>query len=223
MFKLAKEDLLFATPLFRFEMQGDVSAFNAQLLRDIDILKKEDVGITRSNYNGWHSEPTLFRRKEKSFKDLQRFIVDSSLIATRKAAPKFDLKKFPIARMDGWVNTNGMGGMNIPHDHPGYMWSGCYYVSAPATKVEKDKNHRSGVLEFLDPRGSVLSASVPNSETFNIRIQRQPQEGVLFIFPSYVWHWVYPNEEDSERISIAFNIRYELEKDKPVALAVQKK
>ena len=30
----------------------------------------------------------------------------------------------------------------------------------------------------------------------------------MIIFPSYLRHWVYPNEEESERVSIAFNIRY---------------
>jgi hypothetical protein len=34
-----------------------------------------------------------------------------------------------------------------------------------------------------------------------------PIEGQMLIFPSTMPHWVLPNDENDERISIAFNVR----------------
>jgi hypothetical protein len=31
---------------------------------------------------------------------------------------------------------------------------------------------------------------------------------MLMIFPSFLYHWVYPNLGDIERVSVAFNMRY---------------
>jgi hypothetical protein len=31
---------------------------------------------------------------------------------------------------------------------------------------------------------------------------------MLLMFPSYLRHWVYPNESDQDRVTIAFNVRF---------------
>ena len=49
-----------------------------------------------------------------------------------------------------------------------------------------------------------------------------PKEGMILIFPSYLRHWVYPNEEDEDRISMAFNFKY-APKTAPAELAAQLK
>ena len=41
------------------------------------------------------------------------------------------------------------------------------------------------------------------------RMTIQPKEGGLLIFPSHLRHWVYPNQQEAERISIAFNLHKE--------------
>jgi len=35
-----------------------------------------------------------------------------------------------------------------------------------------------------------------------------PKDGMILIFPSYLRHWVYPNDEDENRISMAFNFKF---------------
>ena len=68
------------------------------------------------------------------------------------------------------------------------------------------------MLQFLDPRGSIKPYSMGVSElkkTFNDKFSIVPEEKTLIIFPSWLQHWVTPNLEEEDRISIACNFRYQ--------------
>ena len=43
---------------------------------------------------------------------------------------------------------------------------------------------------------------------FNRKFIIKPKPGNLLVFPSYLTHWVQPNGEATDRITVAFNIRY---------------
>jgi hypothetical protein len=88
----------------------------------------------------------------------------------------------------GWMNANPMGGHNAPHTHPGAHWSAVYYVSPPDFEEGS-----SGMIEFLDPR---------------MELPLRPTAGELILFPSYLVHWVLPNQSDAERVTIAFNATF---------------
>jgi uncharacterized protein (TIGR02466 family) len=198
--QLKKFEPLFASPVFTYEVAG-FEALNRGLLSDIEGLRAVSQGIKRSNQHGWHSDVDFFRRPEKSFRYLQQCIGRVVVSSTKKVSPGLGLKGMRLD-MQGWINVNFKGAYNTPHDHPGYMWSGCYYV-----KIPKAKSGRSGDIEFLDPRTNVQNFGVPESAHFSPKIRIVPREGMLLLFPAYLRHWVYPNEEDAERVSIAFNAR----------------
>jgi len=48
-----------------------------------------------------------------------------------------------------------------------------------------------------------------NAVLFPSKVQFRPVAGTMLIFPSFLKHWVYPNQDDEERVSIAFNARVE--------------
>lgn len=88
------------------------------------------------------------------------------------------------------------------HTHDRFELSGVYFVKAP-----QPSHKLSGVLQFLNPS----YRSGPYSELFE-KMNPQaytvtPIEGQMLIFPSTMPHWVLPNDENDERISIAFNVR----------------
>ena len=191
----------FATPIFWFRVP-DAVQLNAALVKDALAMRAVSEGLTRSNQNGWHSETDLFRRREASFKSLTRSIAEALLSVTQKVAPKYEMKGRQVLT-DGWVNINDRGAYNTPHRHPGFTWSGSYYVQVP-----ENPSGRSGVIEFIDPRGHDSMQTLGDCEAFASKLQHRPQAGMLVIFPSYLLHWVYPNEESGQRISIAFNARF---------------
>ena len=86
---------------------------------------------------------------------------------------------------------------------PGAHWSGVYYVSQPA--VEKGE---SGKIEFLNPRTDLPNWRILKSPIFGAARKFRPHPGELVLFPSYLVHWVYPNETQEERVSIAFNATF---------------
>ena len=78
-----------------------------------------------------------------------------------------------------------------------------YYVSQPTVETGT-----SGMIEFLDPRTDLPNWRILKSPAFRAKKKIRPAAGEIVIFPSYLMHWVYPNETDEERVSIAFNATF---------------
>jgi uncharacterized protein (TIGR02466 family) len=100
-----------------------------------------------------------------------------------------------------WVNINKHSNHNSSHDHPGSIISAVYYVKVP---------DNSGHIQFLTPvqkyeeylDGDIIQEYNPiNSGTFDL----YPREKQLILFPSWLYHKVYPNQTEDDRISIAIN------------------
>lgn len=166
-----------------------------------DEADSKAEGIHSSNRLGWHSARTFFARTEAPLVLLQRHIKTALTHSAKRYWQEFDPTKH-LAACDGWVNVNRQGAFNAPHDHGGAHLSGVYYVAVP----ESDDRH-SGALEFLNPAGAA-SAQLPNGRPMMMtRVLKRPRAGWMVIFPSYLRHWVYPNQEDADRVSIAFNLK----------------
>ena len=199
----------FSTPVFSFEA-GVPDAIAKQLVDDCYGWRDKDKeGVHKSNNLGWHSTTDIFTRKEKSFIATRKAVLECCNAATKTIAPKINLEKFQILG-EGWVNINPQHGFNAPHDHPGFTWSAVYYVKMP--KVENEES-KSGRIEFLDPRTNIAAMALEFSRTSDFFAPKQvmkPREHQIIVFPSYLRHWVYPNEENEDRISMAFNIKYKL-------------
>ena len=51
------------------------------------------------------------------------------------------------------------------------------------------------------------AAEVPAAEVFAGRTSTlRPEPGQLVVFPSFLMHWVWPNQSDEDRIVIAWNL-----------------
>ena len=179
----------------------DHENINAGLMEAIGAWRAVDPGETTSNQIGWHSSRTLFARREPAFRILQTYIRNSATFVIRRFWPEFDPKRHRTT-IAGWVNVNGPGAFNVPHAHGRNHISGCYYVSIP----EGDEG-RSGILEFLTPMGALTATGAFGERMLKNKARINPRPGQLVLFPAYLNHWVYPNLENEERVSIAFNVR----------------
>ena len=87
---------------------------------------------------------------------------------------------------------------------------------SPAKSRHFARWRTSGILEFIDSRQvGGLPPDLP-APVFAPKFQISPRSGMLLLFPSYLQHWVYPNQEETERVSIAFNARIISRKTAPV-------
>ena len=200
--KLAHIQTLFPTPLVTFEVE-EAEQLNCELLQEIAKRRRIEQGESKSNRQGWHSAYDLFKRKEKAHVRLAGIIRDAVDQATRKLAPNADLTKLQM-ECDGWINVNPTGAYNTPHDHPGNLWSGTYYVTTPDAG---EAGGSSGRIEFIDSR-SGLADNLVNAPFTASKCGIRPKPGMLLLFPANLLHWVHPNAAAEDRVTIAFNARF---------------
>lgn len=194
---------LFSSPTFFGKIELNEEQ-HTSLIEDCYDWKRNTPSLTVSNVNGWHSPQTFFKQEYKSFKDLTSRIIKFTEQATYTIAPSITERKLTW-QSQAWVNINANVGFNAPHDHPNFMWSGVYYVQVPEELKGKEGN-----LEFLDPRSNIASVAGPlleMKEYFASNIAVKPDKGRIVLFPSYLMHWVYPHFSQTDRISVAFNLR----------------
>ncbi|HZR37062.1 MAG TPA: TIGR02466 family protein [Nevskia sp.] len=95
--------------------------------------------------------------------------------------------------------SNGKGASNTAHNHPNCLLSGSYYLDTPPG---------CGDILFRDPREVAYVYQPPyadgRSRTPDTAIK--PDPALLLLFPPWLLHWVEPNDSDSDRISVAFNV-----------------
>jgi uncharacterized protein (TIGR02466 family) len=198
---LQRVDALFASPLITLRL-SDHARLDADLVAAADELRARSPGLQRSNQKGWHSDADLMARREPAFVEMRGLIADAVRQATALVAPGFDFATAAF-QAEAWINVSPRHAFNAPHDHPGWAWSGSYYVALPPQDTP-----RGGTIEFFDPRTNVRAMTIDGADCFASKVAVTPQPGMLLIFPSYLRHFVYPNEGECDRISLAFNARF---------------
>lgn len=199
--RLQTLEALFPAPLAVFEV-AEAPLLNPRLAAESLARRDASPGLQRSNLGGWHSDDDFFAREEPGARALRQHILDALFALTRRVSPAFDFQRQAL-QAEGWINVLEPGGLNTPHDHPGWVWSGCYYVQVP-----EGDHDGAGAIEFLDPRTNIRTLTVEGAACFMSKHRVRPRAGQLLIFPSWLRHWVYPNDSDELRITIAFNARF---------------
>ena len=90
-----------------------------------------------------------------------------------------------------WANINDKYNYNAHHTHEGIL-SGVFYLHVP---------ENSGRLILVDPAVRNHNSVIKNSN-YGIK----PERLACIVFPSWLEHYVEPNQSDEYRISISFNI-----------------
>ena len=172
----------------------DVDLNTDQLANDIVAWSKQDKGIKKTNVNGWHSETNMHEMPQ--FKSL----VDELFKMQFEVFKEEWLDREPrLGNM--WANINPPGGYNRPHIHANSLFSGVYYIKAPAN---------SGKLVCNDPRPGVQTVmptrkkGQPPKHLWR-EVHLEPKVNRIIMFPSWLWHYVEPNESNDIRISVSFN------------------
>ena len=160
------------------------------------MRKSNPAGTDKSNNLGWHSEDFDLENEQPKY-----FI--NSISTNLNEAFKdmgWDIKNQEVKVTSMWSVINKKNASNARHIHSNNYISAAYYVKT---------SENSGDIVFHDPR-SVTTFRYPriserntlNSNVFSIK----PKEGLLVLFPSYLYHSVAENYSDEERIVISFNI-----------------
>ena len=184
---------LFYDPIYHVN-DGGKEIVDQALVIDTRILHQESNQF--SNVGGYQS-PTNPKNLEK-FEPLFTYVEEH----LNKFMDHLGCKRPALKYAGGglWVNINGRGHYNKPHNHPETHFSGIYYVQVP---------EHSGALYFQ--RRQMQSFQIEalcgdRNPEYGPLFEVMPEKGDLFLFPSEMYHGVYPNFSRQDRISVSFNI-----------------
>ena len=187
---------LFATPVAALEVP-DAEERNAEL--SAIILKKRETtpSVQASNAGGWHSDREIAVWGGPQV----AFILDlAKEMANRLTADRNGKSVQPKWSVMAWANVNGPGDGNICHYHPGAFWSGTYYVADGGCATDPSLG---GEFEMLDPRGAGPGMYAPSlkfmgedGQSVGAAETIRPRPGLLFLFPSWLFHQVRPYRGD---------------------------
>mgnify|MGYP003133393993 FL=1 len=180
----------FPTLVYAEDFQLDTN----ELAHNIMKWSQENEGVQKTNVNGWHSETDMNKRPE------YQPLVDELFKMVYRIFDEEWLDRKPILG-NMWANINYKGGFNKPHVHPNALFSGAYYVKAPAN---------CGKLVCQDPRPGIQTCMPTRKKGQPPKylwrdIHIDPKENRAIMFPSWLWHQVEPNQSEELRISVSFN------------------
>ena len=187
---------LFSCPVLREDTQLD----NKKIMKYCHSIKKNDKGRTISNQGGYQSNFLNLIDKELQplITQIGQTLTHYINICAFKNTLNYELNSM-------WFNINSYKDYNIPHIHPGVLFSGVYYVNAPKDSGDIVFNHPHKHLISYDWIDDIKLKQIENNSANWVM---NAQNGRLYIFPSWLEHSVMPNlNKKEDRISIAFNVR----------------
>lgn len=194
--------------LFKTTVYKKILSLNVNDIRKHCLsINKKEKGIHHSNVGGWHSN--FLSGIHKPLNNLFISIEDHANIYAEQLG-----FKHPLCIDNIWITINKYKDSNILHSHPNALLSGVYYVKTP-------KN--CGTIVFKNPAADLIEKdwAFNNGDFLNFNVFNAPEfyleskENILYIFPSWLKHYVKPNmNKREERIAISFNLMNKHEKAK---------
>jgi tetratricopeptide (TPR) repeat protein len=196
------DNLLFAGKIDVPTGYRDLAEFNEELLHDLEKWHfDKQHPLHQSVKGGTQTADNLFNVDQHSIQLLKKAMLDQihSFDATLKPDPTHPtLKNIPREVMfsGSWSIRNPVGGFHLNHHHIEGWYSGPYYVSLPDV-IRADDPEKQGWVTFGQPGFKAREPLEPD-------LYVQPQEGMMVLFPSYMWHGTIPfYGTDQYRVTVA--------------------
>ncbi len=189
---------------------GSIATFNTSL--EIAVLSHPDLKTPPEDSPHYH-DPALritdqiLGPETGPIADLER-VIRKEVIAYYAKRSKPKNHPFIAARpkeydLVAWAAVLDRQGNQDAHIHFDGHLSGCYYVRIP-DEVSTDENGGNGVV------AGGFEVGRPPPEFCCERVHRRrvikPAEGMMVLFPSYMYHQTIPFESKQRRISVAFDV-----------------
>jgi uncharacterized protein (TIGR02466 family) len=204
---------LFSVPFVRTQLPNS-TALNAEL-RSL-FLRREVEGPQWRNPDPsmniprglYESKFDLFSWPERGVQQLHEFCMRQlfTTLGELNGYSTEELHKLE-SQTHAWFHITRRGGRFFAHNHPMASWSGVYCVTpgqADADDPLSGRLHFQNPFQlagmFNDPANARLTAEYAVTGR-NLSLAA----GELVLFPSWLFHEVYPYTGEGERITVAFN------------------
>ena len=190
---------LFSVPLFKTNI-GEMDEDEKSWVTNLDF-PFQSVGLYQTETPEEKTDQGMYLLKQKNISKLHLKIKETISFFTKQVLDISD--EFEIST--SWINRYKETEINPKHSHPNALISGVYYV---------DSDETSAPIVFEKPYlytnlfHSTIKASFQNKNhnQFNTDYYGlKPVTGDLYMFPSWLEHYVPPQTGNKTRYSIAFN------------------
>ncbi|MYT68296.1 MULTISPECIES: TIGR02466 family protein [unclassified Streptomyces] len=206
---------MFSTPVARmtFPDAADVSGDLTQTVLARSGAQAKDFGYkseTAGEFTQWGGPPAV-RLTRWVCSAAGRFVESLTGLSLTEAFARSSAlegeehgaagRQVRVAASRSWASLYRAGDRHEAHFHPNTAWSAVYYLAAPGACD----------IEFLDPRPGVDyfdSGISLAGDSHRMRLSCTP--GELLLFPGWLRHSVPEFQDESVRISIAWNLSYVL-------------
>ncbi len=189
---------------------SDLESFNRALERQ--VLAQANLATPPEDHLTWH-HPALRigadinEQTEGPIRDLEALMhegIKRYFERTGEAGGHPFLTQRPKGfSINAWSAVLEGEGNQQPHIHKSGYLSGCYYVTIPPEVTSAD-NGADGTV-----KGGFEVGRPPQELPFAKAFPRRtikPEEGLMVLFPAYLYHGTVPFKSDKRRISIAFDV-----------------
>lgn len=173
-----------------------------QIFLETDFSKFIDCRYPNGSTSFFSTPTDDFFKHQQS-----RVFVDTVTDATRQLASLqgVDMTEYCAVVKEIWMTQMGQGASHPKHVHPNSHFSGTFYLTSP---------EGCAPIRFYSPLELLWSfCPLPTSDDSNPITSRyvdhQPHPGKLLIWNSWLAHEVLPNNTESPRESVSFNIKLE--------------
>ena len=178
--------------------------FTAQVAETLNVLHKTLAAPgDQSLRGGTQTSGSLFDRQDPMVQALKERVMDRvqdyiDLLPEDPNHPFLQRKSSRFRFAGSWSVRLKSQGHHVPHFH-GQGWiSSAYYARLPDS-LGTDKERAAGWIGFGQPP-EIYGLDHPPRKLV------QPQEGLLVLFPSYMWHGTLPFIGDQYRLTAAFDV-----------------
>ena len=194
----------FPKPVWRSSLPKDVAL--APIVDQIYRLEKTTKSRQKSNRGPLSFQSGDFKydadKKDDALNDLL-FHIGSLVYAIHQTD-----RRGEVILSNAWCNINRKDGMNIPHTHPGSMYSGVIWLKASegAGEFVINENDDRIMLQAEPWYGRLKDPTNPPPHWCS-EWSFKPKEGDILVFPGFLRHQVMPNNNEDDRISVSFNFQ----------------
>ncbi len=184
---------LFPTTLVRYQLPD--LELCGRLTALVLERSRTQPSVPRGERTGWQSGDDLLTWNA----DTQAFgeLLALAVMGAHDEAPLDGL------HLAAWGNLLRAGDAFSPHTHANAAFSGVFFADAGDSGSSE-----GGLLCLRDPRaGAAMVITAANRFDSACVVELVPATGVLYIFPSWLLHWVSPYRGARPRVSISFNAR----------------
>ena len=196
---------LWPTQFMQVQLPGNDAA--NPLLADLVLASNAE----RDDMTAQYLDGNLFAMEHPGVVWLRQCCNQAIIDYARNLGIEYDLEW----SIQAWANVNMKGDYHNLHNHPHSWLSGTYYIAVPdqtaAEQYRSDLNFAA--ISFYDPRPQANMNAIRDDGQVDPEYRVLPQAGDMFLWPSFLHHFIHPNGVDAPRLSISFNVVLKWKRD----------